>query len=61
MSDLRRLDWILEKAELGESRLSSWERNFIDDLGRRRERLGDRLTLSDRQWEILEAIAEKAA
>ncbi|MDR3438996.1 hypothetical protein [Telmatospirillum sp.] len=60
MPDLRRLDWILEKAELGESKLSVWERNFVDDLGRRHERQGG-LTLSERQWEIPEAVAEKAA
>lgn len=60
MTDLRRLDWLLEKAELAESKLSAWERNFVDDIGRRRERLGDRMTVSDRQWEVLEAIGEKA-
>ncbi len=61
MADLRRLDWIVDKAELAEGRLTDWERRFIDDLSRRRARLGDRLSLSERQWEILESIADKAA
>lgn len=60
MTTLRRLDWILTKAELAESRLSAWERKFIDDLFHRRARQGDRIKLTDRQWEILETIAEKA-
>lgn len=61
MQNIKRLDWILQKAELGEARLSEWERRFVDDLTHRRARQGDRIRLSDRQWEILEAIAERAA
>lgn len=60
-AQLDRLDWILQKAEIGESRLTDWERKFVDDMAQRRAHLGDRLNVSERQWEILEAIAEKAA
>jgi len=60
MSDLRRLDWVLAKAELAESRLTPWERQFIDNLRQRRASQGDALLVTDRQCEILEEIAEKA-
>lgn len=58
---LKRLDWVLQKAELGEDRLSEWERRFVDDMAHRRASYGDGISISDRQWEILEAIAERAA
>lgn len=61
MSDLRRIDWIIQKAELAESKLSAWERNFIDDMAHRRAKFGDRFTPSDRQMEVLETIAEKTS
>lgn len=60
MTDLRRLDWILEKAEAAEGKLTDWERRFIDDLAERRSRMGDRMTISERQSEILERIARSA-
>lgn len=56
--DLKRLDWILVKA--GEAAtLTPWEEKFVTDLVDRRERLGDRITISERQEEILERISEK--
>ncbi len=55
--DLKRLDWILTKAQ--DSHLTEWEGGFIDDLTERRERLGDRITISERQEDVLERIAEK--
>ena len=56
--DLKRLDWILAKAQSA-STLTEWESGFVDDLTDRRERLGDRIKISDRQEEILERISEK--
>lgn len=57
MMDLKRLDWILIKAQSAE--LTSWEEKFVADMIERRERHGDRLTISEKQEEVLERIAEK--
>lgn len=56
--DTARLDWILAKAQ-GANTLTPWESAFVDDMTNRRERLADRITISERQEEILERIAEK--
>lgn len=56
-----RAGWIVAKAELAEERLTPWERTFIDDIGARLAKYGDRMRLSDRQEEVLESIAEKCA
>ena len=55
--DLKRLDWILVKAQ--SSQLTVWEEKFITDLTNRREKLGDKITISDKQEDVLERIAEK--
>lgn len=57
--DLRRLDHILSKATLS-SELNDWETNFIEDLTKRRARLGNSITISESQEAKLEQIAEKA-
>ena len=56
--DMARLDWVLAKAQESAT-LTPWESAFVDDLTDRRERLGDRITISERQEEILERIAGK--
>ena len=56
--DMERLDWILSKAQSSHS-LTEWESGFIDDLTDRRERLGDRIRISENQEEILERISNK--
>ena len=56
--DLKRLDWILCKAQEAAS-LTAWEESFISDLVESRERQGDWINISERQEEILERIAEK--
>ena len=58
MMDLKRLDWVLSKAQ-SSSTLSSWEQDFVDDLTDRRERQGNWIRISERQEEILERISEK--
>ena len=58
MTDLKRLDWILSKAQSSYT-LTPWEQDFIDDLTDRREKYGDRIRISERQEEILERIATK--
>ena len=58
--DRKRLDWILSKAQSAPEGLSEWEQGFADDMTERLERHGDRLTVSERQWEVLERIREKA-
>lgn len=55
--DLRRLDWILVKAQ--DIELTAWEEKFIADMTERRERLGDRISISEKQEEVLERIAAK--
>ena len=56
--DLKRLDWILTKAQ-GATTLTDWEDSFVNDLTERRERQGDGINISDKQEEVLERIAEK--
>ena len=56
--DLRRLDWILVKAQ--ETDLSDFEARFINDFTERRECYGDRIHVSEKQEEVLERIAAKA-
>ena len=56
--DIKRLDWILSKAQSATT-LTEWESGFVDDLTDRRERQGDRITISEKQEEILERIAGK--
>lgn len=58
MMELKRLDWILSKAQ-SSTTLSQWEQDFVDDLTDRRERQGDRMRISERQEETLERISEK--
>ena len=59
---LARLDWILTKAQIadenGELRRSR-DVEFINDLTDRRENYGDKIRVSEKQWEWLEAIAER--
>lgn len=57
MMDLKRLDWILVKAQSAD--LTAWEESFVSDLTNRRERYGDSLAISERQEEILERIGAK--
>lgn len=61
MSDLSRLDWIIAKVEAGPDKLTPWERDFIQDMADHRAKYGDRTRVSEKQWEVLENIAEKAA
>jgi ribosome assembly protein YihI (activator of Der GTPase) len=53
-----RLDWVLSKAQSA-CDLTPWEQKFVDDLTDRRERLKDRITISEKQEEILERIASE--
>ncbi len=41
--------------------LTSWEQGFVDNMTDSLERHGESMTVSDRQWEILERIRDKAA
>jgi len=58
MMDLKRLDWVLVKAQ--DADLTAWEDDFLNDMIERRERQGDRIVVSEKQEEVLERIAEKA-
>ena len=59
--EYRRADWCLAKAQAAPHALTEWESGFVDDMTDRLESQGRNMRLSDRQWEILEAIAGKAA
>jgi hypothetical protein len=54
--NIKRAMWIIDKAELNESVLSSWERSFIDSLSRG---LNEKSVISEKQGAVLERIAEK--
>ena len=56
MMDLRRLDWILSKAQ-DMDELSDWDTEFIDDMTDRREALGDGMSVTPAQETQLERIA----
>lgn len=55
----KRLDWILTKCQSCDS-LTDWETDFVDDLTDRLERWEHHLNVTDRMWEILERLSEKA-
>ena len=56
MMDLRRLDWILSKAQSMDE-LSDWDTEFIDDMTNRREALGDAMNVTPAQETQLERIS----
>ena len=56
--DLKRLDWILAKAQES-STLTAWEDSFVSDMTNRREKIGDKIQISERQEDVLERISEK--
>ena len=56
--NLKRLDWILCKVQESAT-LTPRELKFIDDMTNRRERFGDRITVTEAQEEWLERISEK--
>lgn len=56
--DLKRLDWILTKAQTAAD-LTVWEESFVNDLVKRREKYGDKIVISERQEGVLERISEK--
>lgn len=58
MMDLRRLDWILGKAQTMDT-LDDWELGFIEDMTNQREALGDAMVVSQKQEVILERISGK--
>ena len=56
--DLRRLDWLLIKAQEAAT-LTPKELKFVDDMINRRERWGDDIKISEAQEDWLEAIGAK--
>ena len=55
--NLKRLDWVLLKAQ--DIELTPWEESFVRDMTRQRERYSDGVSVSERQEDVLERIAEK--
>ena len=58
MMSYKRIDWLLKKAQAAVM-LTPWEQGFVDDLMKQLDRRGLRFSLSEKQEEILERIAEK--
>ena len=58
--EYKRADWILAKCQLCQT-LTEWETDFVDDLTDRLERYGRYMNLSEKQWVVLERLAEKAS
>ena len=54
----KRLDHVLKKC-LDATTLTEWEEKFMNDMIERREKLGDRITVSEKQEEILERMGNK--
>ncbi len=60
LDDYKRLDWILTKAQCAMDSLTDWEQDFVNDFTDRLEDRGTNLNVSDKQWDVLERIREKA-
>ena len=59
--EVKRLDWILAKAQMAlPDSLTEWEQGFVDDMTDRLEKYGSRLSVSERQWDVLERICDKS-
>ena len=58
--EYKRADWILGKAHTNPEDLSPWEENFVDDMTDRIAKYGKGLSLSEKQWDVLGRIADKA-
>ena len=58
--EAKRLDWILAKAQTTTEDLTEWEQGFVDDMTERFEKYGRSLTVSERQWDVLERICSKS-
>ena len=58
--EAKRLDWILAKAQMATEDLTEWEECFVNDMTDRLEKYGRSLTVSDKQWDVLERICDKS-
>ena len=53
------LERLLQECEENASRLSPWERGFMDDQRKRFEEHGAAMSLSPKQWNIIKRVTEK--
>ena len=58
--EAKRLDWILAKAQTTTEDLTEWEECFVNDMTDRLEKYGRSLTVSEKQWDVLERICDKS-
>jgi len=42
-----------------DNRLTKWEQDFIEDLSNRLDEYGEKMYLSERQWEVIQRIMDK--
>lgn len=57
--ELEHLMEILSADEEGHGFLTEWEKDFIDQTRERYKQYGDRISVSEKQWAILERIYAK--
>lgn len=53
------LQFLLDSLDVDDSRLSDWERGFLEDQKERYEKHGSAIFLSGKQWAVLNRINEK--
>jgi len=58
--EAKRLDWILSKAQMATEDLTEWEESFVNDMTERFEKYGRSLSVSEKQWDVLERIRDKS-
>ena len=61
MNERMRLDELIEAAQAQPSLLTNFERDFIQSQIEAREKYGDNMRLSEKQWAVLDKIALKLA
>lgn len=54
-----RFDWLLTKIQEDLSGLTEWEVGFVNDMTDQLEKYGKKMIVSERQWDVLERIADK--
>lgn len=56
-----RLEEILELADIFVDHLSQFEQEFIEDMQTKYRKYGEMISISSKQWDVLERILDKCA
>jgi len=57
--DLPKLDQILSAAVSSPELLTEWECGFVDEFVEKREKYGDKVFVSEKQWDVIQRIGDK--